>query len=1055
MKIFKKILFVFLIFLLQHSVFSQDEEQCNSDVRLINNTSSTVYLKVYPVSMVFSGPTTPGGNAKYDLLALQPPYNPSNPPPFKFIGGTNSIRQGLQFPVLPGYDGAIGFGYDFQNAYEQCLYGAVGLGIYKFEVRDGDYNLIDTFWVEWDYGHNLHYLYNMGFDLYLGLYWENSAYKIKFWWANGMPQTLIADDRFNRYLKAWEQLNSQGAFISRPKDIGIGKLIYDSNNMPFPQDSRRDCYLDDYCSPSHNERNCFVSNLSGVLSNFLSIRTSVSTPATFVNPYDPEECPGFCPAYSYFAKDIVILPGARLELYNNIILTLSEYNNPSQTGAATLTLKGASSPGQGGYFRMLANSQCTIKANSKMILELNSTLDMSAGCQIRVFPGATFCNRGGVVNLNGGTIIIRGNGICDQDAVEPIYQNDGQLIFADSSLIEFPDNSTITIDSNTALVCKPNSVIKFGEGSKLILKHGSKLIANNSTFTSLNAGGTWDGIYSYDLSNDTITNCTIENAVNGINLIDKSSTQIGSTHSAEISGCTFKNSTTTEFTNGIYISNSSNVLIRNNNFTSTQLVLGFTSGLLCEYSTGGLIICDNIFNNIRNGMTLVSSSSYIARNIFNGQSNVSGGLYLDNSSGTIEYNVFNNFINSVQAEYSSPYILSNTFNNFYSNALKLNTQSSLLFKPVNSSSQITWLGGRNILDGTPTDAGITIGGDAYPAIDSGYNKFLITGKDIDGSYGESFYYARLNYWNDAPVINLPSENITSPEWNGTSYPNFDGSNLNSLGFGLYDTVYYTNNGDNPTAENLYHEAYTFERQNNFSQAIAKYKSVIQNFRTSKFAAMSVARILNCMEKANSAQNEYQTIQNYFSNIRASNNYPNNLRELAEDYVIKSKVKRGMVEEAISNYQTMLQQNPNNAKGVHARLNKLCLETMLEGDNPFNNLQSQTSNHKSDLLFLVTGYRNEQNKITITQPLTFKLEQNYPNPFNPKTKIKFTIPQNTFVSMKVYNVTGELVVTLVNNEYRNAGYYDVAFDGSSFASGIYFYTIEAGNFRNSKKMVLVK
>jgi hypothetical protein len=152
---------------------------------------------------------------------------------------------------------------------------------------------------------------------------------------------------------------------------------------------------------------------------------------------------------------------------------------------------------------------------------------------------------------------------------------------------------------------------------------------------------------------------------------------------------------------------------------------------------------------------------------------------------------------------------------------------------------------------------------------------------------------------------------------------------------------------------------------------------------------------------------------------------------------------------------MYQQNTNNAKGVHARLNKMCLETMLEGDNPFGNLQSQTSNHKSELLFIVTGYRNEPKIISVTQPFTFKLEQNYPNPFNPSTQIKFALPQNTFVSVKVYSIAGELVSTLVNNEFRTAGYYEVLFDGTNHASGVYFYIIEAGNFRNSKKMVLIK
>ena len=88
--------------------------------------------------------------------------------------------------------------------------------------------------------------------------------------------------------------------------------------------------------------------------------------------------------------------------------------------------------------------------------------------------------------------------------------------------------------------------------------------------------------------------------------------------------------------------------------------------------------------------------------------------------------------------------------------------------------------------------------------------------------------------------------------------------------------------------------------------------------------------------------------------------------------------------------------------------------------------------------------------------------NYPNPFNPSTQIKFALPQNSFVTLKVYNAIGEEVARLVNNEYKEPGSYSVTFDGSNFGSGIYFYSIEvrqAGSatvqFKETKKMVLIK
>jgi tetratricopeptide (TPR) repeat protein len=271
---------------------------------------------------------------------------------------------------------------------------------------------------------------------------------------------------------------------------------------------------------------------------------------------------------------------------------------------------------------------------------------------------------------------------------------------------------------------------------------------------------------------------------------------------------------------------------------------------------------------------------------------------------------------------------------------------------------------------------------------------------------------------------------------------------------LYDTVFYTNAGDNPTADNLFHEAYTSERQNNFSQAIAKYKLVIADFRTSKYAALSIARILNCMEKARAGQGEYLLLQSYYSSLRTIN-YPQSIRELAEDYVIKSKVKRGQIEEAITNYQTMYQQNTNNAKGTHARLNKLCLENMLAGDNPFGNMQSQTVNHKSELLYLVTGYRNEPKIISVTQPFEFKLEQNYPNPFNPTTNVKFQISSSGLVQLKIYNLLGQEVATLINSKLE-IGIHEAIFDGTNYPSGVYFYSLYLnGELRDSKKMVLIK
>jgi len=89
-----------------------------------------------------------------------------------------------------------------------------------------------------------------------------------------------------------------------------------------------------------------------------------------------------------------------------------------------------------------------------------------------------------------------------------------------------------------------------------------------------------------------------------------------------------------------------------------------------------------------------------------------------------------------------------------------------------------------------------------------------------------------------------------------------------------------------------------------------------------------------------------------------------------------------------------------------------------------------------------------------QPLTYELAQNYPNPFNPTTKIEYSIPAQSKVEMKIYNIVGQEVATLVN-EIQAAGVHHVKFNALNLASGIYFYRLTAGNFVSVKKMVLLK
>ena len=104
---------------------------------------------------------------------------------------------------------------------------------------------------------------------------------------------------------------------------------------------------------------------------------------------------------------------------------------------------------------------------------------------------------------------------------------------------------------------------------------------------------------------------------------------------------------------------------------------------------------------------------------------------------------------------------------------------------------------------------------------------------------------------------------------------------------------------------------------------------------------------------------------------------------------------------------------------------------------------------------ITISKTTINKLIVTGKLipdVYALEQNYPNPFNPSTTIKYHIPELSFVTLKVYDVLGNEIATLIN-EKKSIGSFDIKFDATGLPSGIYFYRLRVGSFVETKKMVL--
>ena len=103
---------------------------------------------------------------------------------------------------------------------------------------------------------------------------------------------------------------------------------------------------------------------------------------------------------------------------------------------------------------------------------------------------------------------------------------------------------------------------------------------------------------------------------------------------------------------------------------------------------------------------------------------------------------------------------------------------------------------------------------------------------------------------------------------------------------------------------------------------------------------------------------------------------------------------------------------------------------------------------------------EAKDLVIISPDDYRLEQNYPNPFNPATTISFYLPIRDRISLKVFDILGKEVRTLINNEEYQSGVGQIVWDGKdnigkSAATGVYFYTLRFGNFEKTNKMMLVK
>jgi tetratricopeptide (TPR) repeat protein len=541
-------------------------------------------------------------------------------------------------------------------------------------------------------------------------------------------------------------------------------------------------------------------------------------------------------------------------------------------------------------------------------------------------------------------------------------------------------------------------------------------------------------------------------------------------YSAEISGCSFVNQTSQVLNNAVYLQNSAHVLLKNNAITSNNLSIGFTHGIYAEYCPGEMLnIFNNSLSNCNNGMTIIQSSPYIAFNTLNGNSYGESGMFLDNSNGTIKYNVISDFYNSYYSFYSSPDLLKNTFDNSCDDNIYLSSSSVPVMHPLISGGSTYWFAGDNHITGSPYDAGILFDGDAYPDLNYGYNRFTLSGSNfylsgINPSETSRDFYAVQNYWYDTPpdsskfnVTNAESVIYSPYDNNSQSARQTNTFDTTDIGFGLKDTIHILESDNPNSAQELFLLAYQSEFNGEYEEAIGYYKEIVSEYKDSSNASSCLARIFNCYEKKQATVTEYTLLESYYSAISDDTTQSVIMRNISEDLAIQSNIKQGNIEEAISDYDEIYASNTNTPKGFHALINKEILSAG-SGDNMSSGNSVEEIEFKQiKINALLKGLDGrDANAMMSTNSITldFNLLQNYPNPFNPRTIINYDLPRDGIVTIKVYDILGRELNTLVN-EMKTAGYHKIQFSAADLASGAYFYRMTAGDFVAVKKFVVLK
>ncbi len=604
--------------------------------------------------------------------------------------------------------------------------------------------------------------------------------------------------------------------------------------------------------------------------------------------------------------------------------------------------------------------------------------------------------------------------------------------------------SDLSIPSGITLKINSGAILTFSSNKKLNVNSGGTLTANGATFRGNGTAGNWHSIWFSANSSGSIQGCTIKDAQ-----------------------C------------GVYTTTNANVTVSNSTITNNSLY-GFS---VISNSNINITGC-TISNNNNKGINVASANATIANNTI---SNNGTGIYLSSSNVDISGNTILNStsygINANNVSSSFYWHNNNLHGNGYamlltnaspwighcdisdnSHGVVMNSSSASFAVPPSEDNQMLGYNAITCNSATPNfkaeNYSTIYAGYGY---NGGYNSIFGSELPDMEAANHSGIYACNNYWGSPyPAISADGTSWILAWYPLTSDPNpgscsglnkslaKSGGNVeavsNDISNNYWDAISKMYGKDLYTAKDIftsiinenYDSKYSplallalYEMKLKVGKDNSSLNEGVKNLLTAKYNASEKDMLrpfaIRLLARDAALSNNFEYMVSY--NTELVNKYPNTNNELAALYDLVT-------------YYIDMKEDFTKAKEYYSRMTEAYPDEDLT--------RFAAINLGEDLGIIKKGLsiNNDQT------PKEYFLSNAYPNPFNPTTEIKYAIKEDGLVSLKVYDMLGREMATLVN-ENKSAGTYTVNFDAKNLSSGVYLYSISAGNFQQTKKMILTK